>query len=103
MLRRVQKERAVGLLYGQRALGIGALDPRNFMGTLIHDRSADRPFHRLVATAKMFEAIFFGPTDKADRILAAVHGMHSNVKGTLPEGRRAASRRERHMPPTTRN
>ena len=30
------------------------------MGTLLHDRSADRPFHRLVATGKMFEAIFFG-------------------------------------------
>ena len=85
MLRRVQSERAVGLLYGQRALGIGAIDPRNFMGTLIHDRSADRPFHRLVATAKMFEAIFFGPRDKADRILAAVHGMHSDVKGALPK------------------
>src|SRR5687768_12957432 len=85
MLRRVQHERAVGLLYGQRALGIGAIDPRNFMGTLLHDRSAGRPFHRLVATAKMFEAIFFGPRDKADRILAAVHRMHSEVKGTLPE------------------
>ena len=85
MLRRVQRERAVGLLYGQRALGIGALDPRNFMGTLLHDRSADRPFHRLVATAKMFEAIFFGSREKAEKILAAVHGMHSQVKGTLPE------------------
>ena len=85
MLRRVQSERAVGLLYGQRALGIGAIDPRNFMGTLLHDRSADRPFHRLVATAKMFEAIFFGTREKADRILAAVHSMHSKVKGALPE------------------
>lgn len=85
MLHRVQRERAVGLLYGQRALGIGALDPRNFMGTLIHDRSTDRPFHRLVVTGKMFEAIFFGPTEKADKILAAVHGMHSEVKGTLPD------------------
>jgi uncharacterized protein (DUF2236 family) len=85
MLRKVQRERAVGLLYGQRALGIGAIDPRNFMGTLLHDRSADRPFHRLVATAKMFEAIFFGSRDKADRILEAVHRMHSQVQGTLPE------------------
>jgi uncharacterized protein (DUF2236 family) len=85
MLRKVQRERAVGLLYGQRALGIGAIDPRNFMGTLIHDRSADRPFHRLVATAKMFEAIFFGTREKADRILAAVHRMHSGVEGTLPD------------------
>ena len=84
MLRRIQRERAVGLLYGQRALGIGALDPRNFMGTLLHDRSADRPFHRLVVTGKMFEAIFFGPREKADAILASVHRMHSSVKGTLP-------------------
>jgi uncharacterized protein (DUF2236 family) len=85
MLRRIQRERAVGLLYGQRALGVGALDPRNFMGTLLHDRSADRPFHRLVATAKMFEAIFFGTRAKADRVLAAVHKMHSEVKGALPK------------------
>jgi uncharacterized protein (DUF2236 family) len=85
VLRKVQRERAVGLLYGQRALGIGALDPRNFMGTLIHDRSADRPFHRLVATAKMFETIFFGTKAQADRVLAVVHRMHSAVKGTLPE------------------
>ena len=72
-------------MYGQRALGIGAVDPRNFMGTLLHDRSADRPFHRLVATAKMFEAIFFGTRAQADRILATVHRMHAAVKGTLPE------------------
>jgi uncharacterized protein (DUF2236 family) len=85
MLRRVQRERAVGLLYGQRALGIGALDPRNFMGTLLHDRSADRPFHRLVVTGKMFEAIFFGTREEADKILGAVHGMHARVKGELPE------------------
>jgi uncharacterized protein (DUF2236 family) len=85
MLRKVQSERAVGLLYGQRALGIGAIDPRNFMGTLLHDRSADRPFHRLVATAKMFEAIFFGTREKADRILDAVHRMHAQVRGGLPE------------------
>ena len=85
LLRRVQSERAVGLLYGQRALGIGALDPRNFMGTLLHDRSADRPFHRLVATGKMFEAIFFGTRAQADRILETVDRMHTNVKGELPQ------------------
>ena len=85
MLRRVQRERAVGLLYGQRALGIGAVDPRNFMGTLLHTAPLTVPFHRLVATAKMFEAIFFGTRAKADQILAAVHRMHSQVEGTLPE------------------
>jgi len=85
ILRRIQRERAVGLMYGQRALGIGAIDPRNFVGTLRHDRSADRPFHRLVATGKMFEAIFFGNRAQADRVLERVHRMHTAVRGELPE------------------
>jgi uncharacterized protein (DUF2236 family) len=85
MLRRVHRERIVGLTYGQRALAIGALDPRNFVGTRIHTRYADRPFHRLAVTGKMFEEIFFGTRAEADRVLAAVHRMHSTVNGRLPE------------------
>jgi len=85
VLRKVQRERIVGLLYGQRALGIGAIDPRNFVGTRLHTTSPHRPFHRLVVTAKMFEAIFFGSRAEADRVLAAVHGMHSKVNGVLPD------------------
>jgi uncharacterized protein (DUF2236 family) len=85
MLRRVHRERIVGLTYGQRALGIGALDPRNFVGTRIHTRYAERPFHRLAATGKMFEEIFFGTRADADRVLAAVHRMHWTVKGELPD------------------
>ena len=85
VLRKVHGERVVGLLYGQRALAIGALDPRNFVGTRTHTRYAERPFHRLAATGKMFEAIFFGSKAEADRVLAAVHQMHSTVKGELPE------------------
>jgi uncharacterized protein (DUF2236 family) len=85
VLRKVHRERMVGLTYGQRALAIGALDPRNFMGTRIHTRYSDRPFHRLAATGKMFEEIFFGSRAEADRVLAAVHKMHSLVEGKLPE------------------
>jgi uncharacterized protein (DUF2236 family) len=85
VLRRIHGERIVGLLYGQRALAIGALDPRNFVGTRTHTRYAERPFHRLAATGKMFEEIFFGTKAEADRVLAAVHRMHSTVKGELPE------------------
>ena len=84
-LRQVHGERIVGLLYGQRALAIGALDPRNFVGTRTHTRYAERPFHRLAATGKMFEEIFYGTKAEADRVLAAVHRMHSRVKGELPE------------------
>ena len=85
VLRRVQGERSVGLLYGQRALIIGALDPRNFVGTATHSRHRDAPFKRLAATAKMFEAVFFGSRAEADRVLAVVRGMHTGVKGALPE------------------
>ncbi|MDQ3572280.1 MAG: DUF2236 domain-containing protein [Actinomycetota bacterium] len=85
ILRKIHRERMVGLMYGQRALAIGAIDPRNFVGTRIHTSSPSRPFHRLVVTAKMFEAIFFGSKLEADRVLAAVHGMHSKVRGVLPE------------------
>ena len=85
ILREVHEERAVGLLYGQRALGIGAIAPLNFVGTLQHTRGRDQPFKRLVRTAKMFESIFFGSRAEADRVLALVHQLHEGVEGTLPE------------------
>ncbi len=85
MLRRVQGERAVGLTYGQRALLIGALDARNYVGTAVHSRYRDQPFKRLVATGKMFETIFFGTRAEADRVLAAVRRMHDSVHGELAD------------------
>ncbi len=85
VLRRVQGERAVGLMYGQRALLIGALDARNYVGTAIHSRYRDRPFKRLGATGKMFETVFFGSRPEADRVLAAVRRMHVPVVGEMAE------------------
>src|SRR3954447_9644817 len=85
VLRRVHSERAVGLLYGQRALAIGALAPLNFIGTRLHTRALETPFQRLVKTAKMFEAIMLGSRDEADRVLAVVGRMHERVNGVIPE------------------
>ena len=85
VLRRVHSERAVGLLYGQRALAIGAIAPLNFVGTRLHTREPERPFRRLVQTAKMFETIFFGSREEADRVLRLVDSMHREVRGELPE------------------
>src|SRR5688500_8003353 len=85
MLRRVHEQRAVGLLYGQRALGIGALAPLNFIGTLEHTHARDRPFRRLVRTAKAFETIFFGSKAEADAVLGNVERLHSRVNGEIPE------------------
>jgi uncharacterized protein (DUF2236 family) len=85
LLRHVHRQRAVGLLYGQRALGIGAIAPLNFVGTLRHTRAKGTPFQRLVHTAKMFETIFFGSRAEADGVLAAVDRLHQRVRGELPE------------------
>jgi len=85
ILRRVHSERAVGLFYGQRALMIGALNPLAFVGTIEHTNAKLKPFQRLSHTAEVFETIFFGTTDEADKVLAFVHRLHERVIGDMPE------------------
>jgi uncharacterized protein (DUF2236 family) len=85
MARRVHGERAVGLLYGQRALLIGALEPLTYTGTMLSTKARDRPFERLVRTAKAQETVFLGTKEEADRILARVRNQHLRVKGKLGE------------------
>jgi len=85
LLRTVHEERAVGLLYGQRALCIGAVKPLNYVGTSEHTRNKLMPFKRITHTAEMFELVFFGSRTEADRVLGAVHRMHERVVGELPE------------------
>ena len=83
--RMVHGERSVGLLYGQRALLIGALEPLTYTGTMISTRSADFPFRRLARTAKIQETVLLGTREEADKALAGVQRLHERVKGTLPE------------------
>jgi uncharacterized protein (DUF2236 family) len=83
--RMVHGDRAVGLLYGQRALLIGALEPLTYTGTVLSTRAADRPFARLVRTAKIQETVFLGTREEADRALAAVHRVHETIEGELPK------------------
>jgi uncharacterized protein (DUF2236 family) len=85
MARRVHGERSVGLLYGQRALLIGALEPLTYTGTMLSTNAGDRPFTRLARTAKIQETVFLGTREEADQALAAVHRLHERIKGTLPE------------------
>jgi uncharacterized protein (DUF2236 family) len=85
LLRRVHSERSVGLMYGQRALMIGALNPLNFIGTYEHTHAKMKPFQRLARTAEAFETVFFGTTDEADRVLERVHRLHESVQGTIAE------------------
>ncbi|MGH2952947.1 MAG: oxygenase MpaB family protein [Solirubrobacterales bacterium] len=85
VLRRIHSHRAVGLLFGQRALMIGALNPLAFTGTLEHTGGRLKPFARLAHTGSVFETIFFGTRAEADKALEWVHGLHERVRGELAE------------------
>jgi uncharacterized protein (DUF2236 family) len=85
MARRVHGERSVGLLYGQRALLMGALEPLTYTGTMLSTAAGDHPFTRLAHTAKVQEAVFLGTKAEADKALAAVHRLHERIEGELPE------------------
>ena len=85
MARRVHGERSVGLLYGQRALLIGALEPLTYTGTMLSTKAGEWPFTRLARTAKIQETVFLGTREEADKALGAVHRLHERIKGTLPE------------------
>lgn len=86
VLRRVHEERAVGLIWGQRALMLGAImHPLAFFGTIAHTAAREKPFQRLAHTGKVFEKVFFGTREEADEVLAWVRRLHERVRGTLPE------------------
>jgi uncharacterized protein (DUF2236 family) len=82
VLRRVHGERAVGLLYGQRALLMQATHPVAFTGLLGTTGGLEAPFERLVRTAKIMETVYFGDRAQADAVTTRVRSMHARVRGT---------------------
>jgi uncharacterized protein (DUF2236 family) len=82
VLRRVHGERAVGLLYGQRALLLQATHPVAFTGLVGSTGGLEAPFERLVRTAKIMESVYFGSREEADRVTARVRAMHARVRGS---------------------
>lgn len=82
---RVMSNRAVGLSYGQRALVIGAVHPRLYVGTVQHTKHRETPYNRLMLTARLFEAVFLGTKDEADRALEFTRRKHVSVTGEMPE------------------
>lgn len=85
VLRRVHGARAVGSLYGQRALLVQATDPLAFAGLMANTSGLEAPFRRLVHTAKTMEAVFFGTRAEADTQTKRVRNMHARVRGTIDE------------------
>lgn len=83
MVVRALGQRAVALTYGQRALVIGALHPRLFVGTAQHTSHRASPYTRLALTARLFEAVFLGSKEEADRALAFTAKRHAPVHGTM--------------------
>ncbi|RMI31767.1 oxygenase MpaB family protein [Nocardia stercoris] len=85
MLRRVMRKRAVGLTYGTRALVIGAVHPLLYVGTAENSQHRSTPYTRLALTGRLFEAVFLGTREEADRALAFTRRKHATVSGALPE------------------
>lgn len=87
VLRMVMEERLVGMLYGSRALVVGALEPMAFTGTYLRSRATRTGdyYGRLLATQAAFEDVFFLSRAEADRTLARVAAMHSRVRGEVHE------------------
>ncbi len=91
MLRRVQRERAVGLA-GPRALLMQAAHPVAFAGFFEATTMLAEPYPRLARTAKVLTAIGFGTREEADAATRPVRAIHRRVRGALrePAGRFAA-------------
>jgi uncharacterized protein (DUF2236 family) len=79
----VHGERAVGLLYGQRALLMQATDPLAFTGLIGSTGGLHAPFERLARTARLMESVYFGDKREADRVTARVRAMHARVRGEI--------------------
>src|SRR6201991_551655 len=74
-------------LSGPRALLVMAAPPVAFQGFFAHTGALGDPYARLRRTAKVMDAVAFGPRDRADRLTARVRAMHRRVRGELPDGR----------------
>ena len=84
MVRRVHREFVVGLA-GPRTLLLQASHPVAFAGFFAHTGALDEPYERLARTARVMDAITFGPRAAADRLTRRVRAMHRRVRGELPE------------------
>jgi uncharacterized protein (DUF2236 family) len=83
-LRQLTGHRLSGL-GGPRALLMMAAHPVAFAGFFAHTRALADPYVRLERTARVLDAIAFGPRAEADRLSRRVRAIHSRVRGTLAE------------------
>jgi uncharacterized protein (DUF2236 family) len=84
MIRRVMRERALGLS-GPRALLMQAAHPLAVAGLLAHSSALEDPYVRLARTAQVMNTITFGSRAETDRVTRHVRAMHRAVSGRLPQ------------------
>jgi uncharacterized protein (DUF2236 family) len=84
MVRRVHRELTVRLA-GPRTLLLQAAHPVAFAGFFAHTGALDEPYERLARTARVMDALIFGPRAEADRMTRRVRAMHRRVRGELAE------------------
>ena len=65
-----------------RVLDVGADGPG---GPRLTERALDAPYERLARTARVIDAITYGPRADADRLTRRVRAMHRRVRGELAE------------------
>ena len=79
MLRRVHRERVIGLA-GPRALLMQAAHPLAVAGLLAHSSALDEPYDRLARTAQVMHAIGFGSRAEANEAARRVRAMSPEQK-----------------------
>ncbi len=84
MIRRVHREKVV-FLHGRRALLMQAAHPLAFAGLIAHTGALEQPYERLARTARVINAVIFGPRAEADRLTRRVRAMHRRVRGVLAD------------------
>jgi uncharacterized protein (DUF2236 family) len=84
MIRRVQRESAIGLA-GPRTLLMQAAHPVAFAGFFAHTGALDDPYARLQRTVRVLGLIGFGDRAEARKATARVRALHRRVHGELTE------------------
>jgi uncharacterized protein (DUF2236 family) len=97
LLRRVHQERVVGFLYGQRALCIGAANPRNHVAPRSIRAIGKNRSREFARRAKMIETIILGGRKEADSMLARVNEVHERVKETEEQRGVSSTGDQRHI------
>lgn len=85
-IRMVHADAVSMMIGGIRSLLLQMLHPHALQGVLDHSNFREDMHGRLRRTAKFIAITTFGHRDEAEKIIARVNRIHTQVSGTLPDG-----------------